>query len=198
MSKVELRYSCCDEKFSSSSKIHNHICGIIIAVNRCHISICPESGKEWSVLSRDSYCIGTINIDQPSDTKCCWDFETHWLCYRYPSCTQSAVLLLSPRQGAAAQQTEGQKSWLSSLLPPYSWSLRIAWIPSSQPHFFLDVYSAEWAKICVRQKLIRISAILFLPAKRWQRVAALDESLAKQGKLLFKPPLNCCLKKCSR
>lgn len=112
--KTELRFSCCHKKSRSGSKIHNHICGSVIAASRCHISICPESGKEWSKLSRGSHCIGRINIDQPSDTECSWDFEAPWLCCWHPSCPQSAVLVLSPCEAAAAWRTEMQKSHLSS------------------------------------------------------------------------------------
>lgn len=81
-----MQISCCDEKLSSSSKSHNPISGSTAAVSRCHISICPESGKEWSVISRGSLCTGRINIEQPFKKKYYWDFETPCICYHYLSC----------------------------------------------------------------------------------------------------------------
>lgn len=114
--KTELRFRSCDKKSRCGSKIHNHICGSIIAASRCHISICPESGKEWSKLSRGSHSIGRMNIDQPADTGCSWDFEAPWLCSWHlsqPECCPCAQSLWG------CSWTEMQSSHLSSPLLPY-------------------------------------------------------------------------------
>lgn len=191
MRKAELRLSCCDEKVSSSSKIHNHISGSIIAVSRCHISICPDSGKEWSVLSRGSYCIARINIDQPSDTKCYCDFETHWLCYRYLPCIK---LLYSCSVHVRTVDREAEN------IPPlphqtHAHSFFIGQIPPNQPHFSLHAFSAEWAKIYVaktnmdKYHIINTSKVvsILIGWPSWT-------TLAETGKLLFKAPASVCLK----
>lgn len=148
LKKTELRFSCSDKKSRSSSKIHNQICGSVIAASRCHISICPESGKEWSNLSRGSHCVGRINIDQPSDTECSWDFEAPWLCCWHLSHPQSTVLVLSPCEDAG---------FLSYHNP-------VLWIPLNLPHSSKDVCSPDRPKIRACQKLTWVSAMFFLPA----------------------------------
>lgn len=196
MRKAELRLICCDEKFSSSSKIHNHISGSIIAVSRCHISICPDSGKEWSVLSRGSYCIARINIDQPSDTKCYWDFETHWLCYRHLPC----IKLLYSCSVHVRVQLDSRPRGRKYNFPPiphqtHAHSFFIGQIPPNQPHFSLHAFSAEWAKIYVaktnmdKYHIINTSKVvsILIGWPSWT-------TLAETGKLLFKAPASVCLK----
>lgn len=173
--KTELKFSCFDKKSRWGSKIHNHICGSIIAASRCHISICPESGKEWSKLSRGNHCIGRINIDQPSDRGCSWDFEAPWLCcwhLSHPECC--------PCEDAAGWRTEMQISHLSS--PPIS---LLCQYPSISHTSSKCVLCWQAKNLCM-PKINMGKCHVFLTSNT-HGVAAMGEP----GKLLFKSPLNC-------